>query len=75
MESRTGPSTFKSNTSSYLFSGHGSPMKDFLELKCSGGKNYESNAILREFSSILGISLANKGLDSSRHGLVLTSIK
>lgn len=73
--SKTGPSIILSYTSSNLFSGQASPIKAFLELKCSGGKNYESKPIFSAFSSILGINLASKGLESSRHGLVFTSIR
>lgn len=73
--SNTGPSITLSTTSSNLFSGHASPMKAFFALKCSGGKNYESNPIFNAFSSMFGISLASKGLESSRQGFVFTSIK
>ena len=75
--SRNGPSfgSESSKQSVYLFSGQASPMKAFFELKCSGGKNTPSRPILKEFSSIVGMSLAKRGLESSKHGLVFTSIR
>lgn len=75
--SRNGPSrgSVSSKHRVYLFSGQASPINAFLELKCSGGKKTPSSPILKEFSSIVGISLARSGLDSSRHGFVFTSIR
>ena len=73
--SRTGPSILSSKQSENLFSGHGSPMNDFLLEKFSGGIKRVSVLILSAFSSIVGISLANKGLANSKHGFVFTSIK
>ena len=75
--SRNGPSfgSASSKHSVYLFSGQASPMKAFLELKCSGGKKTPSRPILNEFSSIVGMSLASRGHASSRQGLVFTSIR
>ena len=72
--SMTGPSTLWSKTSVNLFSGHGSPKNAFLELKPSGGMKIGSTVILKAFSNMFGISLASNGLESSRQGLVLTSI-
>ena len=73
--SSTGPSILLSKTSSNLFSGAASPMKAFLLLNPSGGRKIGSSPALRAFSSIFGMSLARSGLESSRHGFVLTSIK
>ena len=73
--SRTGPSILSSKQSENLFSGHGSPINDFLMLKFSGGIKTLSVPILSAFSSMVGIRRASNGLASSRHGLVLTSIR
>ena len=73
--SSTGPSILSSYMSSNLVSGHTSPTKHFFWEKPSGGGNSESEAILNELSSMVGMSLARRGLDNSRQGLVLTSIK
>ena len=46
----------------------------FLCLYCSGGGNRGSTATLNAFSIMDGISLAKRGQQSSKQGLVLTSI-
>lgn len=73
--SRVGPSTFSSKTRWNLFSGQISCTTCFFWLHPSGGGNNGSATILIAFSSMLGIRRASKGLDSSKHGLVLTSIR
>jgi len=71
----SGPSIFSSNTNSNLFSGQSSLTTCLRYEKCSGGGNIGSTTNLRAFSSIDGISLAKRGDDSSKQGLVFTSIR
>jgi hypothetical protein len=55
-----------------LFDSNRSEGRFFVFGMFNGGGNNGSIAILNAFSIMLGIILASKGLESSKHGLLLT---
>lgn len=57
-----------------LFDSNRSVWRVFVLGMLIGGGNKGSRATLNAFSIMLGMMRASKGLDSSKHGLLLTSI-